>query len=274
MKDFFLVTGCDTGIGNSLTKKLLGEGYPVVFSYLNTNNFEGIKNAYGIQLDLRNTEQIQKFCIKAEDIINTSGKLRCIILNAGVALGGPVENIPMEIFHETFQINFFGNISVLKHFIPMLENTKGRIVFVGSLAGKIAMPFLSPYASSKFALEGFCDSLRRELNPFGVKTIMIEPAAVATPIWNKAKEQDISFADEKYMKSLFKFRDNFIEGGNYGMSSDPADEEIMKIKSKDSTKDRYKIAKDKLRSKIITHIPQSLIDKAVRKMFKMNYGGD
>ncbi len=62
---------------------------------------------------------------------------------------------------------------------------------IGSNAGKIAMPFLSPYASTKYALEGFCDSLRREMNPFGVKTILFEPASIATPIWNKAKQQEL-----------------------------------------------------------------------------------
>ena len=110
------------------------------------------------------------------------------------------------------------------------------------------------------------------MNPFGVKTILIEPAAVATPIWNKAKQQDISFVDKKYMKSLYSFRDNFIEGGNQGMDTDLAAMMIAEILFKKSPKSRYIIAKNRLVSKLMLLLPSSVLDKAVVKMFQMNYG--
>jgi len=130
---------------------------------------------------------------------------------------------------------------------------------------------LSPYASTKFALEGFCDSLRREMNPFGVKTILIEPAAVATPIWNKAKNQDIGFADKKYLDSLYAFRDNFIEGGNGGMATDEAAKKILDIIDRKKPKARYIVAQDRMVSRLMTLLPDSVIDKAVVKMFRMHY---
>jgi NAD(P)-dependent dehydrogenase (short-subunit alcohol dehydrogenase family) len=198
--------------------------------------------------------------------------LSAVVSNAGVALGGPVENLPLDLYRKSFEINFFGAVSIIQALIPELINSKGKICIIGSMAGRIAMPFLSPYASAKFALEGFCDSLRREMNPFGVKTIMIEPAAVATPIWNKAKEQDISFVDEKYMESLRSFQNNFIEGGNEGMTVDKAAVLIADILAQKKPKARYIIAKNMMTLKLILRLPSIVLDKAVKKLFQMNYG--
>lgn len=110
------------------------------------------------------------------------------------------------------------------------------------------------------------------MNPFGIKTILIEPAAVATPIWNKAKRQDISFADKKYMKSLYLFRDNFIEDGNNGLSADVAAAKITDIFSKKCPHSRYIIAKNSFVSQLILLLPSWLVDFAVTKMFQMDYG--
>ena len=189
-----------------------------------------------------------------------------------MALGGPIENMPINIFRETYEVNFFGVIKVIQCLIPELIRDKGKIMVHGSMAGKVAVPFLSPYASSKFALEGFVDSLRREMLPFGVKTILLETAAVATPIWNKYQKQDITFVQEKYMKSLIEFRDKFIEGGNKGMAIAKAANMIADIFEKKQPKARYIVASNRLTSKMLTMIPNSLLDKILLKLFKMDYG--
>lgn len=271
--DFVLITGCDTGIGQSLAAIMLRQGLSVIMSYLENNPFASNANIYAKKMDLRMQNDVFEFCSFAEDICQKKeAKLRGIIMNAGVALGGPVENIPLAIYRECFEINYFGAVSIIKALIPSLIRSRGRIMVIGSMAGRIALPFLSPYVSTKYALEGFCDSLRREMNPFGVKTILIEPASVSTPIWNKAKSQDISFVNKKYLKSLYLFRDNFIEKGNEGLDADLAAARIADIFSMEFPDPRYIIAKNVLISKIMTLLPSWVIDKAVAKMFQMDYG--
>ncbi|MDD3028537.1 MAG: SDR family NAD(P)-dependent oxidoreductase [Erysipelotrichaceae bacterium] len=271
-KGIVVVTGCDSGIGKSLVEQLQRQGRQLVVTYLEENHFATMKNVQAIRLDLTDDQETQRFEDYLRQLIGDGYQVDTVITNSGVALGGPIEDIPMDLYYKTFSINFFGAIRVIKAVLPSIISTQGTVLVNGSMAGKVAMPFLSPYASSKFALEGFCDSLRREMNPFGVKTILLEPAAVATPIWNKALKQDISYVQEKYMASLQSFKKNFIEGGNSGMDVDLAAQEIIAIMAKKKPQDRYIIASNKLTSKLTTFVPQSYIDKVVVKMFDMYYG--
>ncbi|NTW70938.1 MAG: SDR family NAD(P)-dependent oxidoreductase [Eubacteriaceae bacterium] len=271
-KGLVVITGCDTGIGKSLAGILVQRGYGVVISYVDKNPFGDEKVPFARKMDHRIPEETEDFCKYVRGICKEGRKLEAVIANSGVALGGPIENIPIGIYRESFEINYFGAVKVIQSLIPELILNKGKIIIHGSMAGRIAMPFLSPYVSTKFALEGFCDSLRREMKPFGVKTVLLETAAVATPIWNKAKNQDISFVEEKYMDSLYRFRDNFIEGGNHGMDVDDAAGMIANILLEKNPKARYIIAKNILSPKLLLRLPAMVIDIAVVKMFKMYYG--
>jgi len=264
-----VITGCDTGIGRSLAAIMAARGFTVVISYLDKNPFENESGILAFRMDMRKPEETIAFTEFVKELCGGGMRLDAFVSNAGVALGGPVENIPMSLMRECFEIDFFGAVRIIHELLPDIIKAKGRIVVNGSLAGRIAMPFMSPYTASKFALEGYCDSLRREMMPYGVKVVLLEPSAVATPIWNKAKEQDISFVDEKYMKSLFLFRDNFIEGGNGGLDTEKAAQQISGILDLDAPKARYIIAKQPIRSKILTLLPSWLIDRAVAKMFDL-----
>ena len=186
-------------------------------------------------------------------------------------MGGPFENIPLEIFRSVFDINFFGLISITQRIIPPLIKSRGRLVINGSMAGRVALPFLSPYVSTKYALEGWCDSVRRELNPLGVKTILLEPGGIATPIWTKALAQDYSFADKKYGESLEIFKKNFIASGARGMDTDKAADQIFRVITASRPKTRYIIAQNRIVSYLETLIPDRALDLIVMKMFSMRY---
>ena len=272
MKKMAVITGCDSGIGKSLTEILIKDDYFVIISYLMNNPFSNEPNVSAYKLDIRNQDETESFASAVREHCNQGYQLEYFINNAGVAKGGPVEDIPFKIFREVFEINFFGVVLLTQKLIPELIKSKGTIVIVGSLAGKVALPFLSPYVSTKFALEGFADSLRRELIPFGIKTILIEPGAIATPIWNNAKKQDLSYVSKKYLKSLEKFEKNFIEAGNAGMSVDKAAEQIVKILKKKHPKSRYLIAKKNIDTYLPLLLSSELFDKIVIKLFSMNYG--
>ncbi|HEY5576005.1 MAG TPA: SDR family NAD(P)-dependent oxidoreductase [Clostridiaceae bacterium] len=267
-----VITGCDSGIGKSLAEVMLKRGYSVAVSYLDKNHFEEASNAYPWKMDVMNTEEVDAFCSYVKELCRGGIKLEAVVMNAGIAITGPVENLPMDFYRKCMEINFFAPIRMIKEFIPEIIRNKGRIMVIGSLAGKIALPFLSAYASSKYAAEAFCDSLRRELNPFGVKTILMEPAAVATPIWNKGKAQDISFVDEKYRSCLTRERDSFVNGGNSGVDADVAAFDISQILMAKNPRPRYIIAKNLAVSKLLLIVPDRILDKAIEKVFHMDYG--
>jgi NAD(P)-dependent dehydrogenase (short-subunit alcohol dehydrogenase family) len=266
------ITGCDSGIGKSLVRCFTAAGYTAVISYLGENPFNGMPGVIAQKMDLRDEGQIASFASLVGRSCGDGNSLDFFINNAGVAMGGPFENIPMEIYRNVFEVNFFGLVSVTRKILPCLIKSRGRLVVIGSLAGRVALPFLSPYTSSKFALEGWCDSIRRELNPLGVRTILLEPGGVATPIWNKALEQDSSFADKKYDESLRLFRENFIAGGNSGMDTERAAARMFRLVVKKSPKARYIVSGNRLLSYIETLIPDAILDILVKKMFSMHYG--
>ena len=271
-KGLIIISGCDTGIGFSLARIFAGRGYQILVSFVYEDPFPDFPNIKTYKMDLREPIEIEAFISYAKTILQDGTALEAVITNSGVAIGGPIENLPDSIYRDSFEINYFGAVAMIQAFIPNLITSHGRIMVIGSLAGKIAMPYMSPYASTKFALEGFCDSLRRELNPFGIKTILIEPSAVATPIWPKAMKQDISFVDQKYLKSLDKFQKNFIESGNQGMNTDKASEIIANKLFKKRPQARYLISQNNFVTRILTLLPAFLLDYAVKSMFDMNYG--
>jgi NAD(P)-dependent dehydrogenase (short-subunit alcohol dehydrogenase family) len=117
--------------------------------------------------------------------IGDSG-LAGLVNNAGVSVGGPLEFVPLERLRRQLEVNLIGQVAVTQAFLPHLRQAKGRIVNMGSISGRIASPMIGPYSISKFGLEAFSDSLRRELYPWGIHVSLVEAGAIATPIWNKA----------------------------------------------------------------------------------------
>jgi NAD(P)-dependent dehydrogenase (short-subunit alcohol dehydrogenase family) len=111
-----------------------------------------------------------------------------LVNNAGIAVASPLEFIPIDRLRQQLEINLIGQVAVTQAFLPALRRARGRIVNVSSIGGRVALPLVSPYNASKFALEGVSDSLRRELRPQGVDVILIEPGGVKTPIWGKASQ--------------------------------------------------------------------------------------
>lgn len=266
------ITGCDSGIGRALAELFAARGHPVAASFLQENPFDGTSGVQARQLDVRRQEDVDAWAGWVRGLCVDGVELATVISNAGVALGGPIEDLPLDVFRECFEVNFFGSVRVVQAFIPDLIRTRGTIAVMGSLAGRVAMPFLSPYVSTKFALEGFCDSLRREMNPFGVRTVLFEPGGVATPIWNKAKAQDVSFVSATYLDSLDAFRDNFIEGGNRGMPADDAARIMADLLAQDHLRPRYVIAGDRGVSQLLPRVPASVMDRVVARLFRMDYG--
>ena len=129
-------------------------------------------------------------------IKKSSGMLNGLVNNAGIVVAGPIECLPIEEWRRQFEVNFFGLVDLTRECLPLLRESKGRVVNMSSISGRVASPFLSPYSASKFALEAYSDSLRREMQPLGVKVSIVEPGPIDTPIWRKSSAGNFEKAKE------------------------------------------------------------------------------
>jgi short-subunit dehydrogenase len=127
-------------------------------------------------------------------ILKESGKLNLLVACAGMGVAGSVEDCPIEDITTQMNVNFLGTVRTVRACLPQLRSSRGRIIIIGSLAGRIGMPFQAFYSSSKFALEGFVESLRYELRPFGVQVCIVEPGDFKTGFTGSRRKSDLGSA--------------------------------------------------------------------------------
>ncbi len=148
----------------------------------------------------------------AEAVASAAGEVESLdglVLNAGIAIAAPLEYLPAEELTRQLDVNVVGQLRVLQAFLPALRRATGRVVLMGSVGGRSALPFLGAYAMSKFALEAMADSLRLELQPWGMHVSIVEPGTIATPMWTKPQHDFDDFppeAAERYGARVEKFR--------------------------------------------------------------------
>lgn len=188
MSEAVLVTGASSGIGHATARYLAENGYTVFAGVRKEADRERVEsehvNLRPIILDVTVPADITR----AVDSINASGlPLVGVVNNAGIAVAGPLEYLALEEIRKQFEINVYAPIAVAQATLPLLRKTSGRLVFVGSIGGRISAPFIGPYSGSKAALAMLVDSLRQELAPSGVRVSLLEFAAVKTPIWEKGR---------------------------------------------------------------------------------------
>jgi NAD(P)-dependent dehydrogenase (short-subunit alcohol dehydrogenase family) len=138
-----------------------------------------------VRLDVTDAASIDE----AARMVESSGHaLHAVVGNAGIAVAGPLEFLPLEQLRLQFEVNVFGAVAVAQAFLSQLRASRGRLVFVGSISGRLSVPFIAPYSASKFALRAIADALRTELRAAGISVSLIEPGSVKTPIWQKGRD--------------------------------------------------------------------------------------
>ena len=136
-------------------------------------------------------------------------ELDALVDNAGIGIAGPLEVLPLDELTRQLDVNVVGQLRVTQALLPALRRRRGRIVVMGSISGRSALPFLGAYAMSKFALEAMADALRVELAPWGIHVVIVEPGTIATPIWTKPQRSAAELppqAAELYGERLDRFR--------------------------------------------------------------------
>lgn len=192
-----LITGASTGIGRATALRLSDRGWTVLAGVRDPAAGERLAleakagTVMPIALEVTDPAQIAEAAERVghEVARSSGGGLDALVNNAGIGIGGPLELIEAEDLQRQFDVNVFGQIAVTKAMLPALRSARGRIVFVSSIGGRVAMAFTAPYAASKHAVEAFADALRVELHRSKVKVALIEPGSVATPIWDKSRSE-------------------------------------------------------------------------------------
>jgi len=186
-----LITGASTGIGRAAALLMDSKGWHVVAGVRREEDGEALAGAGSgriepLLLDVTDAEQVAEAASRIAERVGPAG-LDGLVNNAGIVVGGAVEAVPVEELRSVLETNVIGQFAVTRSLLPSLRAAGGRIVFIGSINGRLSLPFLSPYSASKHAIEAIGDSLRGEMRPFGVKVSIIEPGAIDTPMREKGR---------------------------------------------------------------------------------------
>ena len=185
----FLVTGASSGIGEASALRLDRLGHRVYAGVRSSKDGERLQAVASPQLrpvmaDVTDPDQIGATMAIIDDEVGPAG-LDGLVNNAGVAIGGPVEFVPLSEWRSQFEVNVFGQVTVTQAALPLLRRARGRVVFVGSISGRVSTPLGGPYGASKHAIEAIGQSLREELRPWRIRVSVVAPGVVRTPIWGK-----------------------------------------------------------------------------------------
>jgi NAD(P)-dependent dehydrogenase (short-subunit alcohol dehydrogenase family) len=224
-----VVTGVSSGIGWGTAQVLLQHGFQVFGSVRKKEDADRLSIEWGtaftpLLFDITDEQAVQRGAAIVRDQLQGQ-TLFGLVNNAGIAVPAPLIYQPISDYRQQMEVNLIGPLIVTQAFVDLLgadhqrSGQPGRIVNISSVGGKIASPFLGAYVASKFGMEGLSDSLRQELIVHGIDVIVIGPGAVATTIWDKAEQVDISvYQKTEYASALESFRRYMIEGGRKGYS--------------------------------------------------------
>ncbi|HEU4974049.1 MAG TPA: SDR family NAD(P)-dependent oxidoreductase [Baekduia sp.] len=184
-----LITGAARGIGRAAALRLARAGWTVHAGVRQAADGVELAVAAGagtritpVVLDVADAAQVA-----ALDAV-LPGRLDAVVNNAGIAVGGPIEGLDLAELRRGLEVNVVGAVAVTQAVLPRLRASRGRVVFVSSVSGRVSSPMLGAYSASKFALEAIADALRVEVRPWGIAVVLIEPGAIDTDMWRTAMD--------------------------------------------------------------------------------------
>lgn len=179
--ELIVVTGASSGIGRATAQRLAADSFHVLAGVRSKEDAAKLagRNIEPVILDITDPETLRTLAIRIAD---DRGRrpLRAVVNNAGIAVNGPVESVPLDEWRRQFEVGVIGQIAVTQTLMSALLANGGRVINIGSLGSKVSMPGFGPYSAAKFAMEAVNDALRREMAPFGLSVVMITPGAVST----------------------------------------------------------------------------------------------
>jgi NAD(P)-dependent dehydrogenase (short-subunit alcohol dehydrogenase family) len=276
-----VVTGASTGIGRATALFLDKKGYRVyagVRKQADAKSLaeDGSDRLTPLTIDVTKDRSIKAARDKVQSAVGKDG-LVGLINNAGVGDGGPVETMDLDILRNVLEVNLVGQVAVTQAFLPLIREVPGTIVFIASIGGRIASPFMSPYNTSKFAIEALGESLRQELEPWGIDVAVIEPGSIDTPIWEKGaqtiEEQTAKLtptARRLYSKQLKRMDEVLTETASRGISPEKVAKVIHEAIRSKKPKHRYLVGRDaKIAARLKGNLPDRTFKKLIGRQIKM-----
>jgi NAD(P)-dependent dehydrogenase (short-subunit alcohol dehydrogenase family) len=272
-----VVTGASTGIGRAAVAKAVREGAHVFASVRKQSDADGLKAEFGeavtpLLFDVADEAAVRAGAAQVAAALGDR-RLFGLVNNAGIAVPGPLLHLDTEELRRQFEINLFGVHNVTRAFADLLgadadrKGKPGRIVMISSVGGQNGAPFVGPYSSSKFALEGYSQSLRRELMLYGIDVLVIGPGAIATPIWDKAEQNDLKrFSNTPYGPMLQRVADYMLKQGREGLPASDVGDLIWHCLSDPKPKVRYSILRRPFMDRTLPRLmnPRT-VDKIIAK---------
>jgi NAD(P)-dependent dehydrogenase (short-subunit alcohol dehydrogenase family) len=274
-----LVTGASTGIGRATALRLDADGWRVFAGVRDPADGESLRAAASerllpVALDVTDPEQIAA----AAQLVEREAEdgLDGLVNNAGVAVPGPLETIPLDDLRHQLEVNLVAYVAVTQALLPQIRRAEGRIVFLASIGGRIAFPFGGPYHASKFATEAIGDVFRQELRPWGIEVAIIEPGSIDTPIWGrgqqKAEEVEAKSPQTNllYGAALEKFRKVIEDTAERGIPPEKVAKAISHALESNRPKTRYLVGFDARAQALIKPlIPTRLFDRIIARQLNL-----
>jgi NAD(P)-dependent dehydrogenase (short-subunit alcohol dehydrogenase family) len=276
-----LVTGASTGIGRATALLLDRRGYRVFAGVRKQKDAKSLADEASEKLTPITLDVTKDRSIAAakETVQRATGKdgLAGLVNNAGVGGGGAIEFIPIEDFRQTIEVNLVGQVAVTQAFLPLIRKGRGTIVFLASIGGRISSPFMSPYSASKFGIEAVGDALRREVSPWGIDVVVVEPGSIDTPIWEKGGEQleqatsDLPRdAKRLYGRQFERFGEALRETASRGIPPEKVARVIARAIASKRPRHRYLVGLDaRIGARMNSVLPSRTFDRMIRRQSKL-----
>lgn len=271
-----VITGASTGIGRASVEACAAAGWHVFAGVRRTADGDTLTQQVGdrctpILLDVTKPGEVAACVALVRDRLEGRA-LAGLVNNAGIAVPGPLEHLPIEQFQKQIDVNVTGVLRVTQALLPLLRgDTPGRIVNISSVSGKIAFPLIGAYVASKHALEGLSESMRRELRIHGIAVSIVGPGTIETPIWDKADDHDFSpYADTVYADSIAVLQKEVRNSRRGALPAARVGELVRHILTTRRPKRRYAPVPGKLVNWTIPRLlPARLLDAVIASKLKL-----
>lgn len=274
-----LVTGSSTGIGRATALRLDADGFRVFAGVRRQEDADALRSAASgrlepVSVDVADEKSVEAAAERIRE--DEGGLLAGLVNNAGISVAGPLEGLELDEWRRQLEVNVLGQVAVTRACLPMLRAARGRIVFMSSIGGRNALPMLGPYNASKHAIEAIGDSLRQELRPHGVEVAIVEPGAIATPIWEKgaasanaSRERLEPEVERVYGPMMDKVTALALEAGAGGIAPEKVADAVAHALTAERPKTRYVVGVDaRVQAMLGAALPDRAFDAVIARRLR------
>ena len=276
-----LITGASTGIGAAAALRLDRAGWRVFAGVRKPADGETLRAQASARLtpiiiDVTDQTSIDAAAAEVTRAVGGTG-LAGLVNNAGISVAGPIELVPVDDLRRQLEVNVIGQVAVTQAFMPLIRDARGRVVFIGSIGGRMSTPFLGPYSASKFALEAIADAMRVEMRPWRIHVAIVEPGSIKTPFWDKGLS-DADVMERKLTPEGHALYDEAIaavksvagEFASRGIPPDAVAKAIEHALTSTLPKTRYLVGNDaRLQAALATWVPDRMVDGLIARQLKL-----